>query len=224
MRTRGALALLGLVLACPTEAAKEVGDGVRLEQAQAAKRFCRDLLKSEDGLIARGNVVCFSGEVPQGAAARKLANNIRHADFFVVRSAGGDVGYALDIGDALVARPRTIVIMDYCVSSCANYWFLGASYKVVGAKDGVGFHGGPPTKNDCEDASIDCVALSQLFYRSRDFLKRRGIDYRILYSPPADYDLSKRETTMWVIPKDELIGRWKVSGILQYDLWKTASK
>lgn len=224
MHGRGALALAGLSLACPTQAANKIGDSARLELAQAAKRFCQGALKSEDGLIRHRNVVCFSGDVPQGAAARKLADSIRHADFFVVRSAGGDVRYALDIGDVLVARPRTIVVMDYCVSSCANYWFLGATYKVVGAKDGVGFHGGPPAKNDCEDASIDCVALSKLFYRGRDFLKRRGIDYRILYSPPADYDPSKRETTMWVVPKDELIGRWKVAGILQYDLWKTASK
>jgi len=224
VRKRGALALSGLLLAGPTEAANRVGDGVRLEQAQTAKRFCQSALKSKDGLIRHGNWVCFSGPVPQGAAARKLADNIRHADFFVVRSAGGDVRYALDIGEVLVARPRTIVVMDYCISSCANYWFLGAYYKVVGAKDGVGFHGGPPAKNDCEDASIDCVALAQLFYRSRDFLKGRGIDYRILYSPPSDYDLSKRETTMWVIPLDELTGRWKVTGILQYDLWKTTSK
>jgi len=221
---RGALALSGLLLACPTGATPNTTDAIRLERAQAAKRFCKDALKTSDGLIARGNIVCFSGNVPEGAAAEKLAKSIRRADIFVVRSGGGDVRYALDIADVLAARPRTIVALDYCVSSCANYWFLGAAYKVVGANDGVGFHGGPPPKNDCEDVSIDCVALSKLFYRSRDFLKNRGMDYRIIYSPPASYDLSQRETTMWVDTKDDLINRWKVPGILQYDLGKDAGK
>jgi hypothetical protein len=72
--------------------------------------------------------------------------------------------------------------------------------------------------------SIDCVALSKLFYRSRDFIKSRGVDYRIMYSPPASYDISQRETTMWVDTKEDLINRWKVPGILQYDLGKEAAK
>lgn len=58
-----------------------------------------------------------------------------------VDSKGGETGAGIKMGFALLDHPVKIVVEGYCVSSCANYLFLGASERVIGPKGSVGFHG-----------------------------------------------------------------------------------
>jgi hypothetical protein len=170
---------------------------------------CRAALGRTDGMVREGTTLCFSGEVPTGAQVAIFVEEVARSDLLVVRSQGGRVNEALAVGRAIAARRMTVAVWDYCTSSCANYWLLGAHWKYVGPGAAIGYHGGPPAIRSCRGAEIpeDCRALRRTYRDSNAFLRAQGIDPAILYSPPADYDLTQRETVMWVPSRSELTGR-----------------
>jgi hypothetical protein len=201
----------------PGKAASEINFSVLIDQAAAAKAYCKAALGKRDGLIHSGKWVCFAGLVPTGGDLRRLLKALRRSDIFVVRSMGGEVRAALDVGTVLARRGQAVVVLDHCLSACANYWFLGAKYKFAGKDDGVGFHGGPPGPDDCHEAAETCAILTREYERSNAFLRKAGVDPIILYSPPPTYDLANRTTSFWTFSRTELLTRWHVPNLLQYE-------
>lgn len=186
-------------------------------EAAAAKAYCREALGKRDGLIQRGKWVCFAGHVPTDAALRKLLKALSRSNIFVVRSMGGEVRSALDVGEVLARRGQAVVVLDHCLSACANYWFLGAKYKFSGKDDGVGFHGGPPGPDDCHETAETCANLTREYARSNAFLRKAGVDPIILYSPPPTYDLANRATSFWTFSRTELLAKWHVPNVVEYE-------
>lgn len=83
----------------------------------------------------------FSGSITAGELERfqeKYSPEVRELR---VRSGGGLVIEALPIGEILARNSDlTIVVYDYCMSSCANYFFTAAKHKIIEGSV-VGFHG-----------------------------------------------------------------------------------
>ncbi|HEX8125561.1 MAG TPA: hypothetical protein VF548_08275 [Allosphingosinicella sp.] len=63
----------------------------------------------------------------------------------VVRSRGGDAASAIDLTEKLQRRDAEVTVVDYCASSCANYFFAGLRRRRVTSGALLLFHGGYST-------------------------------------------------------------------------------
>lgn len=106
-----------------------------------------------------------------------------------VNSRGGVIEEGLKIGLALAAQPIKIVVKGQCLSSCANYLFVGAGRREIHGI--VGFHGNATAcftgKNEIPyDKSLREVALKinpnateeQIANSIRDSHAQTGLDVR----------------------------------------------
>lgn len=64
----------------------------------------------------------------------------RNGDVLFVRSAGGDVVPAIEIGRVIREKNMSVSVVEYCVSACAEYLFLGAVSRHVDRGELVIFH------------------------------------------------------------------------------------
>lgn len=60
-----------------------------------------------------------------------------------IRSGGGPVTAGMPLGRWVRERGLDIKVLEYCMSSCANYVFPAARRKVVSNFAVIGYHGGP---------------------------------------------------------------------------------
>jgi hypothetical protein len=59
-----------------------------------------------------------------------------------IRSRGGDVVPGMELGSWVHAHKLDVRVMEFCLSSCANYVFTAGTHKIVSNLATVGFHGG----------------------------------------------------------------------------------
>jgi hypothetical protein len=59
-----------------------------------------------------------------------------------IRSRGGDVVPGMELGEWVHAHKLNIKVMEFCLSSCANYVFTAGARKIVSNMSMIGFHGG----------------------------------------------------------------------------------
>lgn len=76
-----------------------------------------------------------------------------------IRSSGGEVNTGMDLGAWIHERKMTLKVMEFCMSSCANYVFPAAADKIVSNFAVIGYHGGP---GDADKLSFD--ANTQAIY------------------------------------------------------------
>lgn len=60
-----------------------------------------------------------------------------------IRSKGGEVNVGMALGRWVRERRLEIKVMEFCLSSCANYVFPAAQQKTVSNFAVIGYHGGP---------------------------------------------------------------------------------
>jgi hypothetical protein len=63
-----------------------------------------------------------------------------------IRSRGGDVVPGMELGEWLHAHKLDVKVMEFCLSSCANYVFTAGARKIVSSNAMIGFHGGASSK------------------------------------------------------------------------------
>jgi hypothetical protein len=59
-----------------------------------------------------------------------------------IRSRGGDVVPGMALGEWVHAHKLDVKVMEFCLSSCANYVFTAGSRKIVSNLAMIGYHGG----------------------------------------------------------------------------------
>jgi hypothetical protein len=59
-----------------------------------------------------------------------------------IRSRGGDVVTGMALGQWIQAHKLNVKVMEFCLSSCANYVFTAGATKIVSSNAMIGFHGG----------------------------------------------------------------------------------
>jgi ATP-dependent protease ClpP protease subunit len=59
-----------------------------------------------------------------------------------IRSRGGDVVPGMELGAWVHANKLNVKVMEFCLSSCANYVFTAGAKKIVSSHAVLGFHGG----------------------------------------------------------------------------------
>lgn len=63
-----------------------------------------------------------------------------------IRSRGGDVVPGMELGEWVHAHKLDVKVMEFCLSSCANYVFTAGAHKIVSSNAMIGFHGGLSSK------------------------------------------------------------------------------
>ena len=64
-------------------------------------------------------------------------------DVLSIRSPGGEVNAGMDLGSWVRAHKLNVRVMEFCLSSCANYVFPAGIEKIVSNFAMIGYHGGP---------------------------------------------------------------------------------
>lgn len=91
------------------------------------------------------NELVYFGELDQQANARLFAlyDGLKDKPATLsIRSAGGPTGAGLELGQWVRDRKLDVKVMEYCMSSCANYVFPAGIHKVVSNFAVIGLHGG----------------------------------------------------------------------------------
>lgn len=94
------------------------------------------------GVWTRDNAdtISFKGKIESDEFERFTKIMDEKVRILKVDSGGGETSAALKIGFSLRQHNVEIQVNNWCLSSCANYLFLGAIKRVI-AKGIVGFHG-----------------------------------------------------------------------------------
>jgi hypothetical protein len=140
-------------------------------------------LETTQVFISNGQLE-YVGELDDGANQRlfdlyeKLANK---PTLLSIRSPGGEVNTGMALGAWVYAHQLNVRVLEFCLSSCANYVFTAAKQKIVSNFAVVGYHGGPgDVKNLKFDAKTEAL-LSTLGPEARktmmdDFAKTIRLD------------------------------------------------
>jgi hypothetical protein len=94
--------------------------------------FCREPLPRPIALSSDRRLLCFDGWVDDGMDL-SLARDLKEFGLFVVRSLGGNDATAIALSRLLRDRHVTIVIYDFCISACANSFFIASDQTYVTA-------------------------------------------------------------------------------------------
>lgn len=143
------------------------------------------------------SLFCYDGLI-RSDIKKDLVHDLKRRGLFVIRSVGGDVATAIDMANILKDKDATIVLYDYCLSSCANYLFVASSTTFVMKDTIVAWHGGPPkniagcitSAQEREERGIKRLVMSSpagpvcdAVRRSISFFKDRDLDDRHIYFP-----------------------------------------
>lgn len=90
-----------------------------------AVEYCRGDVSRPMALSADQKILCFDGSIVAGLNTSMVAG-LGENGLFVVRSRGGDATTAIAISDLLRSRRATTVVYDYCLSACANFFFVAS--------------------------------------------------------------------------------------------------
>lgn len=115
------------------------------ELREAAKKFqeatCSGTTRCGWYLI-NNHTLGFRGEIIVSKTYKEFSQfyESNKIDTLVINTIGGAVIDGMEIGEVIRRDKLNISVDGYCISSCANYFFLLASGKTI--KGIVGFHGG----------------------------------------------------------------------------------
>ncbi|TRO94293.1 hypothetical protein FKB34_11240 [Glycocaulis profundi] len=130
-----AMALAGLLAADPGPCLDWIAQRELRAEHEESFHEVSDSLACYDGTIEsdRSEPLIVWAERPALDGERK---------HFVVRSSGGDVATALNVVERLQAHQAVSTIVDFCGSSCANYYYAAIADRRIEDEAVVGFHGG----------------------------------------------------------------------------------
>jgi len=87
----------------------------------------------------------YVGHLDEAANARLFAlydSLAQKPAVLAITSRGGDVTTGMALGEWVHAHGLDVRVMEYCLSSCANYVFTAGAQKTVSNVAVIGFHGG----------------------------------------------------------------------------------
>jgi hypothetical protein len=88
----------------------------------------------------------YFGTIDQERVEKAIAH-YQPGDRLVIRSTGGDLHAGMMFGDFIHQQQMSVEVVDFCISSCANYIFLAGATKILNSNALVVFHGGPKQAN-----------------------------------------------------------------------------
>ena len=96
-------------------------------------------------VFVQGNEIHYDGGIRKEANIELFSlykENHQTTDTVVIKSKGGDVNNGMDLAEFIFENQLNVKVLDYCLSSCANYVFPAGKNKILSNTGIVGFHGG----------------------------------------------------------------------------------
>lgn len=101
------------------------------ERYERAVEYCRRYAwPGPMNLSPDGKILCFSGEISKNVDI-SLAKDLKEDGLFVVRSPGGNPDPAIRLSNLVRDRSATVVVYDFCLSACANYFLIASQQTYV---------------------------------------------------------------------------------------------
>lgn len=94
---------------------------------------------------SQGEII-YVGSIEQERVEKVMALYQR-GDRLLIKSAGGDLYAGIMLGNFIHQQKMSVEVLDFCISSCANYVFLSGYTKILNPNSLVIFHGGPKQAN-----------------------------------------------------------------------------
>jgi hypothetical protein len=190
--------------------------------AASAIATCRSAAETYEinaSVYSVGEVVCVYGDINRSMANAFVQLDLSEADAVVLSSPGGSVASALDMVEHMGFDRQTIVVDGLCASSCANYLFLAARWKIVPEDSMVAWHGAPPDPRawapPVEMQPTAAALAIDTMWRSEDFFVRVGVSDRVAREAPDGIDITTLQPgAFWTHSRASLEWRYGVGGIL----------
>jgi len=127
---------LGLVLAATGCAGK------RAPPRTASSDLLPNAAKPAEAAVTRkGATLGYSGHLTKEGLERLKLLHDDAVRTLMVRSGGGEIGIGIAFGEWVHAHGLDVVVVDYCLSSCANYVFPAGKTKTILPGGVVAWHG-----------------------------------------------------------------------------------
>lgn len=189
------------------------------EVAKNVTRSCLDVVGVK--YIEESRTLCIEGLIDSELFEEILNKAPKDGQVLKVsiRSDGGVVNDSLDIVEALY--PYDIYVDGNCVSSCAQFIFLGAVNKFIIGKGVVAMHGGPIPKEKIMSLDISQENKDSLIRENERFSRfylDRSISMDLITVPPESIQkrLDDGEIVFWMPSKDMFV-RTNVKNIFYCD-------
>lgn len=189
------------------------------EFAKNVTRSCSDV--SGVKYIEKIRTLCIEGLIDSELLEKVLQKMPKdNGDLRVsIRSDGGVVNDSLNIVEAL--SPYDVYVDGNCVSSCAQFIFVGAVKKFIVNQGVVAMHGGPIPKEKILSLDISKEnkdALIKENERFSSFYSDRSISMDLITVPPESVQkkIDEGEVVFWM-PSKEMFIKTNVSNIFYCD-------
>jgi hypothetical protein len=212
--------ILGMVFAITVASKSGYSE---FDDPSLAVNYCRNYSYTIK-LSENRTILCFDGPITADRDTSAF-NELKQNGLFVIRSYGGFAAVAMILSNILLEKNATVIVYDYCLSACANY-FLIASFKTYVTKNTiVAWHGGG-TKVYCGPGDIERMRKSYRDAPNTDgylppelacktgelsdvFFKQRGIDNRHIYKPQTIYTKKLFDVALREAPnKSKIFWMW----------------
>jgi len=172
---------------------------------------------AREGVYVEDGRLCFVAETSEAARDALLGLMETTPGDVHIRSVGGDVRPAWDIGRRLHAERRGLVVLGPCYSSCANYLVPAAARLEVRAGGVILLHGSPPRRVPQYVASVangrglsvrrieDHAEIRQIFANYPQF-------HRDFIVPESQYFVDIGQTDEFVVRYWEILRNLELYG------------
>lgn len=102
------------------------------------------LAEEQTKVSVQGNEIYYEGSIRKESNEKLflLHKNNKGIDTVSIKSIGGEVNKGMDLADFIFENQLNVKVVDYCMSSCANYVFPAGKNKILSNAGLIGFHGG----------------------------------------------------------------------------------
>ncbi len=104
--------------------------------------------ESEVVVSRQSEQIRYRGDLTaQGLWAVRRLSQGRPISTLVISSSGGEINLGMDFGDWVFERGASVVVDEFCLSSCANYVFTAGWHKTILPRALVAWHGSARQKD-----------------------------------------------------------------------------
>lgn len=165
----------------------------------------------------KDNKILYEGSLTEDAnlkLASLLEKNAGSIEWISITSKGGEVNTGMDLAEIIFKNKLGVEVIDYCLSSCANYVFSSASKRRISNHAVIGFHGGTTGMAEVAEDTLKKLPEAQqkavraqfeqylkaASSREEHFFKMIGVNQKITYlgqNPRYQQELNSGDFSGW---------------------------
>lgn len=168
-------------------------------------------------VFLQGNEIQYEGELSKAAnenVFKIFEESGEKVEWISIKSAGGEVNIGMDLGEFVFSNNLNIKVLDFCLSSCANYVFSSGKNKLIGKHAVIGFHGGVTGMEAAVEEFISSAPEGE-----REAVRQQFEGYIVKTTEREAFFFSKIEVEQSITTLGQSEEYSKVEGIEDYVGW-----